>query len=379
MSVFKIQEKRLTYQRQEKKTSLHCCVPLCANSSRYNSEISFHRFPVDPEVRARWLTQIRGDNFSPLQYSALSRPEPQQGDPRAHSCCIPRSEPMLVYHPRSGPLTVRATQHPAGLQPADLSSVNTARLECIERESLDILTQFLQMVGFGGRVRLVGEEGGGRHQMATPLQRSGGERLSHPRRQPGTVPTEILGASPSPYGLPGVSACSGWLCRGWPGQYFTQPGAVLAGMGAGPSIQSAPTTTTTANQAHPPSLLAAPNPPLEPNTPTNSATTITSTPAAISSTVTISSTTHHQQHHNHHHITSTPKPRTEPHSATTMTSTPTATSSTATISSTTHHQQHHNHHHITSTPKPPTEPHTPTNSATTMTSKPTISSTTHHQ
>ncbi|KAI4885296.1 hypothetical protein NFI96_006098 [Prochilodus magdalenae] len=33
----------------------------------YNSEISFHSFPVDPEVRARWLTQIRRDNFSPLQ------------------------------------------------------------------------------------------------------------------------------------------------------------------------------------------------------------------------------------------------------------------------------------------------------------------------
>ncbi|KAI4893658.1 hypothetical protein NFI96_009299, partial [Prochilodus magdalenae] len=36
-------------------------------SLRYNSEISFHRFPVDTEVRARWLTQIRRDNFSPLQ------------------------------------------------------------------------------------------------------------------------------------------------------------------------------------------------------------------------------------------------------------------------------------------------------------------------
>ncbi|KAI4896363.1 hypothetical protein NFI96_026449 [Prochilodus magdalenae] len=66
-----IKEKRLTYQRQEKKTSLLCCVPLCANSLRYNSEISFHRFPVDPEVRARWLTQIRKDNFSPLQSSRV--------------------------------------------------------------------------------------------------------------------------------------------------------------------------------------------------------------------------------------------------------------------------------------------------------------------
>ncbi|KAI4882782.1 hypothetical protein NFI96_002383 [Prochilodus magdalenae] len=62
-----IKEKRLTYQHQEEKTSIHCCVPLCANSSSYNSEISFHRSPVDPEVRARWLTQIRRDDFSPLQ------------------------------------------------------------------------------------------------------------------------------------------------------------------------------------------------------------------------------------------------------------------------------------------------------------------------
>ncbi|KAL6476646.1 hypothetical protein MHYP_G00151450 [Metynnis hypsauchen] len=67
--------------------------------------------------------------------------------------------------------------------------------------------------------------------MAIPLQRSGGERLSHPRRQPGTVPAEIQGASMSPYGLPGVSACSRWPCRGWPGQHFIQPKAMLAGMG----------------------------------------------------------------------------------------------------------------------------------------------------
>ncbi|KAL7860746.1 hypothetical protein AOLI_G00170950 [Acnodon oligacanthus] len=67
--------------------------------------------------------------------------------------------------------------------------------------------------------------------MANSLQRSGGERLSHPRRQPGTVPAEIQGASMSPYGLPGVSACSRWLCCGWPGQHFILPEAVLTGMG----------------------------------------------------------------------------------------------------------------------------------------------------
>ncbi|KAI4883811.1 hypothetical protein NFI96_007133, partial [Prochilodus magdalenae] len=41
--------------------------PLETRRRSYNSEISFHRFPVDPEVRARWLTQIRRDDFSPLQ------------------------------------------------------------------------------------------------------------------------------------------------------------------------------------------------------------------------------------------------------------------------------------------------------------------------
>ncbi|KAG7457479.1 hypothetical protein MATL_G00227510 [Megalops atlanticus] len=80
MSVFKIKEKRLTYQRQEKKTSLHCCVPQCANSSRYNSEISFHRFPVDPEVRAQWLIKIRRDNFSPTQNTRLCSRHFQTGD-----------------------------------------------------------------------------------------------------------------------------------------------------------------------------------------------------------------------------------------------------------------------------------------------------------
>uniref|UniRef100_A0A671YG38 THAP-type domain-containing protein n=1 Tax=Sparus aurata TaxID=8175 RepID=A0A671YG38_SPAAU len=35
-------------------------------------EISyFHRFPVDPEVRAQWLIKIRRDNFSPTQNTRL--------------------------------------------------------------------------------------------------------------------------------------------------------------------------------------------------------------------------------------------------------------------------------------------------------------------
>ncbi|KAI4875284.1 hypothetical protein NFI96_004785 [Prochilodus magdalenae] len=46
----------------------------------YNSVISFHRFPVDPEVRARWLTQIRRDNFSPLQSTRVCSRHFNTGD-----------------------------------------------------------------------------------------------------------------------------------------------------------------------------------------------------------------------------------------------------------------------------------------------------------
>lgn len=42
----------------------HCCVPLCSASSRYNSHLSFHRFPKDTNLRAQWLHKIRRARFS---------------------------------------------------------------------------------------------------------------------------------------------------------------------------------------------------------------------------------------------------------------------------------------------------------------------------
>lgn len=46
---------------------MHCCVPQCNNDSRYNSSLSFHRFPKkDDQLRANWIVKIRrdiGDNF----------------------------------------------------------------------------------------------------------------------------------------------------------------------------------------------------------------------------------------------------------------------------------------------------------------------------
>ncbi|XP_049436072.1 uncharacterized protein LOC125891117 isoform X1 [Epinephelus fuscoguttatus] len=64
MSCFKNKKHRLTFQHV-KMSSLHCCVPKCTRDSRLNSEISFHTFPKDPEVRKQWLIKIRRYEFSP--------------------------------------------------------------------------------------------------------------------------------------------------------------------------------------------------------------------------------------------------------------------------------------------------------------------------
>uniref|UniRef100_A0A8C2DYJ4 THAP domain-containing protein 1 n=1 Tax=Cyprinus carpio TaxID=7962 RepID=A0A8C2DYJ4_CYPCA len=43
--------------------SEHCCVPLCVVSARYNSTVSFHSFPVEEDLRKKWIIQIRRDDF----------------------------------------------------------------------------------------------------------------------------------------------------------------------------------------------------------------------------------------------------------------------------------------------------------------------------
>lgn len=60
-----VNKKHLTYQYQIGNSKLHCSVPRCGVSSRYNSEESFYRFPHQPEVRAQWLVKIRHKNFTP--------------------------------------------------------------------------------------------------------------------------------------------------------------------------------------------------------------------------------------------------------------------------------------------------------------------------
>uniref|UniRef100_A0A3B1IYV1 THAP domain-containing protein 1 n=1 Tax=Astyanax mexicanus TaxID=7994 RepID=A0A3B1IYV1_ASTMX len=58
-----------------------CIVMSCSLFTvMYNSEISFHRFPADPEVRAQWLIKIRRENFSPVACTRVCSRHFQTGD-----------------------------------------------------------------------------------------------------------------------------------------------------------------------------------------------------------------------------------------------------------------------------------------------------------
>uniref|UniRef100_A0A8C7X3F7 THAP domain-containing protein 1 n=1 Tax=Oryzias sinensis TaxID=183150 RepID=A0A8C7X3F7_9TELE len=79
MSGFRVKERRSVFQRVTK-TSQHCCVPLCANYSKYNSTISFHSFPVDVSVRAEWMVRVQREDFIPIKTSRVCSRHFQKGD-----------------------------------------------------------------------------------------------------------------------------------------------------------------------------------------------------------------------------------------------------------------------------------------------------------
>ena len=53
--------KKFKYQRTSGTTAEHCRVYLCQNSSKYNGVLSFFTFPVDEELRRKWVVAIRRD------------------------------------------------------------------------------------------------------------------------------------------------------------------------------------------------------------------------------------------------------------------------------------------------------------------------------
>nr|XP_003200716.2 uncharacterized protein si:dkey-60a16.1 isoform X1 [Danio rerio] len=54
---------KTTFQRRERSSKFHCCVPQCTASSKFNSVLSFHTFPKDKDAQERWVVNIRRDNF----------------------------------------------------------------------------------------------------------------------------------------------------------------------------------------------------------------------------------------------------------------------------------------------------------------------------
>ena len=53
-------------------SKFHCCVPLCTNDSRYNSALSFHRFPSSLELRKQWIVKIQRDEGECFQVRKAS-------------------------------------------------------------------------------------------------------------------------------------------------------------------------------------------------------------------------------------------------------------------------------------------------------------------
>ncbi|XP_026177649.1 uncharacterized protein LOC113138963 [Mastacembelus armatus] len=64
--------KTVTYQRREdSSSSLHCCVPMCKASARFNSVLSFHKFPKDEELQKMWVVNIRRDDLTVTNHTRV--------------------------------------------------------------------------------------------------------------------------------------------------------------------------------------------------------------------------------------------------------------------------------------------------------------------
>ena len=49
-----------------------CVVPRCRGNYRNGPKVSIFTFPKDSELRKKWITAIKRDNFTPTEYSCVS-------------------------------------------------------------------------------------------------------------------------------------------------------------------------------------------------------------------------------------------------------------------------------------------------------------------
>ncbi|XP_046853169.1 uncharacterized protein LOC124446360 [Xenia sp. Carnegie-2017] len=62
--------------KPKKRSSYHCCVPLCNGDSRYHQDLKFHRIPSandGKETRKLWLVKIRRDEGPDFKISSSTR------------------------------------------------------------------------------------------------------------------------------------------------------------------------------------------------------------------------------------------------------------------------------------------------------------------
>lgn len=48
---------------------VYCCVPICKERQGKVKGLSFHEFPVDPDLRSKWLKAISRKDFVPREYA----------------------------------------------------------------------------------------------------------------------------------------------------------------------------------------------------------------------------------------------------------------------------------------------------------------------
>uniref|UniRef100_A0A8C6TV66 THAP-type domain-containing protein n=1 Tax=Neogobius melanostomus TaxID=47308 RepID=A0A8C6TV66_9GOBI len=91
---------KFTFQtREDSTTRYHCCVPKCAASARCNSALSFFTLPQGDELKLKWVTNIRRDNFAITNHTRIcsrhfmpadmKEPSNPQGRRRLRSGAVP--------------------------------------------------------------------------------------------------------------------------------------------------------------------------------------------------------------------------------------------------------------------------------------------------
>ncbi|XP_068593887.1 uncharacterized protein ftr97 [Cebidichthys violaceus] len=111
----------IKYQRRDHPNGDICCVPQCAISGKFNSVVSFHRFPRDEPTRERWRRNVRRNdlviknNTRVCSRHFVSRAVSQGGRRRLERGAVPELFAWNDYSlPAARPTVCETTHRPEG-------------------------------------------------------------------------------------------------------------------------------------------------------------------------------------------------------------------------------------------------------------------------